>query len=91
MIALSQDTKAFIDMCAGEVQPVYQTDQNSGQQFLSGFQIVLFGFNVSFPVAFYQSEEEAGAMFVDLMACLKKGEDFYDFRAREKAVLGKRR
>ena len=91
MIALSQDTKAFIDMCAGEVQPVIQQDQNTGEQVIVGYHIVLFSFNVSFPVAFYQREEEAQAMFVDLLACLKKGEEFYDFRAREQAVFSKKR
>ncbi len=90
MIALSQDSRAFIDMFAGEIQPVIQTDQNTGEQYRAGYQIVLFGFNISFPVAFYQNEEEAMAMFADLLANLKKGEEFYDFRSRETAVFKKR-
>ena len=90
MIILSQDTRAVIDMCAGELQPVIQQDQNSGEQFVAGYHIVIFGINVSFPVAFYQREEEAMTMFMDLLASLKKGEEFYDFRSREKAVFGKK-
>lgn len=90
MIALSQDSRAFIDMYAGEIQQAIQQDQN-GQNVLVGFHIVLFGLNVSFPMAFYQNEQEAMAMFTDLMACLRKGEEFYDFRAREQAVLKRKK
>ena len=86
MIALSQDSKAFIDMCAGEIQQLVQQTQ-AGETVVTGYQIVLFGFNISFPVAIYGTEEEAMAVFMDLLAHLKNGKEFYDIRARERAIF----
>ena len=90
MIVLSQNSYAAIDVCAGEIQEDIQRNEH-GQEYLAAYKIVLFSFNAAFAVGFYGSLDEAAAVFHDILKHWKDGDEWYDIKAREGAILKKKR
>ena len=87
MWVISQNSDIVMDFTAAEITDIIEENPQTGERVRRGWRIIAHSFGTAFILAQYGNEELARKIFIDMAAHLKKGEEFYDIKDREKTFL----
>lgn len=86
----------MVDATGLQILPINQERQvmgDDGQPHVVvvtiGFDVVAYGFGYNIVVGSYELEEQARALFNDILTHLKKGDEFYDVKTNEGKFLAR--